>query len=65
MLLHDLKIKWASVNKKYQLGAHVTRLDTIGKIRRKEQHEEELKNLETSIEKLSRSPVFVQDGPLY
>jgi hypothetical protein len=61
-LLKDLKEKWSKVNQKYQLGAHTTRLDTIGKIRRKEQHEQELKDLETAIAKMSRSPVYIQDG---
>jgi hypothetical protein len=61
MLLTDLKTKWGLVNKKYQLGSHMVNLDTIGKIRRKEQYESELRQLEAAIEKLSRSPVFVQD----
>jgi hypothetical protein len=60
-LLDDLKVKWEAVNKKYQLGSHMVNLDTIGKIRRKEQYESELRQLELAIEKLSRSPVFVQD----
>jgi hypothetical protein len=62
MLIEDLKTKWDDVNKKYQLGSHQTALDTIGKIRRKEQFEQELKDLESAIQKLSKSPVFVQDG---
>lgn len=58
-LLHDLKVKWAQVNKTYQTLTQA--IDTIGKIRRKEQYESQLKQLETSIEKLSRPVVYVQD----
>jgi hypothetical protein len=64
-LLDDLKQKWCDVNKEYQLGAHLVNLDTLGKKRRKERHEAQLKQLEAAIEKLSRSPVFVQDEQQY
>lgn len=60
-LLSDLKDKWAVCNRQYQTMTHHVSLDTIGKIRRKEQYEAQLKQLETSIEKLSRPVVFVQD----
>merc|ERR1719446_1345314 len=53
-LLSDLKDKWALCNRQYQTMTHHVSLDTIGKIRRKEQYEAQLKQLETSIEKLSR-----------
>jgi len=61
-LLVDLKIKWQDVNEKYQGMTHLVRLDTIGKVRRKEQHENELAMLERSIEKLSKQNVFIQDS---
>lgn len=35
-------------------------LDTNGKVRRKEQYEQELSQIEKSIEKLSKPNVFVQ-----
>ena len=40
---------------------HLVRLDTIGKVRRKEEYEAELSSLEASIEKLSKANVFIQD----
>lgn len=60
-LLDDLKTKWEAVNGQYQAMTHQTRLDTIGKVRRKEEWEAELASLEKSIEKLSKPYVFVQD----
>jgi len=60
-LLVDLKKKWEAVNKQYQLITHIVTLDTIGKVRRKEQYESQLQHLERSIEKLSKKFVFVHD----
>ena len=60
-LLKNLKAKWEVVNKEYQTMTHLVTLDTIGKVRRKEEFEAELKKLEQSIEKLSKSVVMVQD----
>lgn len=60
-LLDNLKKKWESVNKVYQLQTHVVDLDTIGKVKRKEEHESLLQNLEKSIEKLSKKNIFVQE----
>lgn len=59
-LLTQLKIKWEAVNKQYQTITHMTELDTAGKVRRKEQYENELQEIEKSIEKLSKPQVFVQ-----
>ncbi len=39
----------------------MVKLDTQGKIRRKEQYENELQSLEKAIEKLSKPMVFVHD----
>jgi hypothetical protein len=59
-LLFDLKQKWSEVNSKYQRITHLVRLDTLGQIRRKEQMEGQLKQLEADIEKLSRAgPVLL------
>lgn len=60
-LLIDLKRKWETVNKQYQTITHIVNLDTIGKIRRKEEYEAQLQHLEKSIEKLSKKFVFVHD----
>lgn len=61
-LLDNLKTKWESVNKAYQGMTHAVVLDTVGKIRRKEEYESQMQNLEKSIEKLSKPYVFVQDS---
>lgn len=58
-LLGGLKAKWEAVNKEYQTCTHIVTLDTIGKVRRKEQYEMQLHQLERSIEKLSKKYVFV------
>lgn len=60
-LLDKLKTKWDSIDKKYQLATHMVNLDTIGKVRRKEEYESQLQQLEKSIEKLSKQNVFVQE----
>jgi len=59
-LLRALKGKWDSVNAKYQKMCHMVKLDTVGKIRRKEEMEKELDQIESDIKKLaSRSQVLV------
>ena len=60
-LLDGLKLKWEAVNEKYQKITHVVKLDTMSKVRRKEQYESELDDLEKAITKLSRRVVIVQD----
>jgi len=60
-MLFGLKARWEQVNKQYQTCTHIVNLDTFGKIRRKEQYETELSQLEKSIEKLSKKHVFVPD----
>ena len=60
-LLIELKQKWETVNKQYQGITHIVTLDTMGKVRRKEQYENELQQIEKSIEKLSKKHVFVHD----
>ena len=54
-LILKLKEKWASLNAKYQLGTHLVSLDTAGQVRRKEQLESALTQVEADIEKLSRA----------
>lgn len=60
-LLDNLKKKWEVVNKQYQGMTHSVVLDTIGKVRRKEDYESQLQSLEKSVEKLSKKFVFVED----
>ncbi len=61
LMLTSLKQKWEAVNKQYQTITHIVTLDTIGKIRRKEEYEQQLIQLERSIEKLSKKVVYVYD----
>lgn len=59
-LLDNLKAKWEVVNKAYQGMTHITVMDTMGKIRRKEDYENQLQQLEKAIEKMSKQYVFVE-----
>mmetsp|Transcript_12940 Transcript_12940/g.19467 ORF Transcript_12940/g.19467 Transcript_12940/m.19467 type:complete len:255 (+) Transcript_12940:91-855(+) len=59
-LIYQLKLKWNEVNTKYQKITHLVRLDTLGQLRRKEQMEAQLKQLESDIERISRAgPVLI------
>jgi hypothetical protein len=60
-LISALKDKWDDANRKYQKGTHLTELDTAGQIRRKEQMEAQMTELENDIEKLSRrGPLLIK-----
>jgi hypothetical protein len=54
-LLESLKSKWDYVNSQYQKCTHLIVLDTAGQLRRKEQYETELQQLEHDIERLQRA----------
>eukprot|EP00440_Ansanella_granifera_P023208 gb/GFBE01025203.1/.p1 GENE.gb/GFBE01025203.1/~~gb/GFBE01025203.1/.p1 ORF type:complete len:276 (+),score=94.20 gb/GFBE01025203.1/:1-828(+) len=58
-LIEGLKAKWEQVNTAYQAGTHVTKLDTMGKMKRKEKNEAELSQIEKDIEKLSKRNIHV------
>jgi len=58
-LLHACKAKWEEINSEYQLGTHMTKLDTVGKIKRKEQHEQALTQIEKDIEKIKREHIMI------
>jgi len=59
-LLKSLKAKWDSVNAKYQKMCHMVKLDTVGKVKRKESMEKELDTLEADIKRLAqRGEVYV------
>ena len=62
-LVRSLKAKWADVNKSYQQTSvlSLASLDTIGKVKRKEQYEAELAQIEKDIEKLSKTSVYVAE----
>jgi chromosome segregation ATPase len=60
-LIAALKGKWDKVNAQYQKITHLVRLDTTGQIRRKEQLENQLKNIESDIDRLERNgPVLIR-----
>merc|ERR1712232_144925 len=56
-LIQNLKAKWEAVNTEYQATTHLTKLDTIGKTKRKEGYEAELSQIEKDIEKLNRKNI--------
>eukprot|EP00442_Polarella_glacialis_P012628 CAMPEP_0115126156 /NCGR_PEP_ID=MMETSP0227-20121206/49526_1 /TAXON_ID=89957 /ORGANISM="Polarella glacialis, Strain CCMP 1383" /LENGTH=274 /DNA_ID=CAMNT_0002529777 /DNA_START=64 /DNA_END=888 /DNA_ORIENTATION=+ len=58
-LIEGLKEKWEAVNTLYQGETHIVKLDTMGKMKRKEKNEAELAQLEKDIEKLSRKNIMV------
>lgn len=58
-MICGLKAKWEQVNTDYQATTHLTKLDTIGKVKRKEKFEAELSQIEKDIEKLSRKQIMV------
>jgi hypothetical protein len=58
-LIDGLKAKWEQVNTEYQGTTHLTKLDTIGKKKRKENYEAELQQIEKDIEKLNRANIHI------
>merc|ERR1719408_176666 len=58
-LIAGLKEKWEKVNTDYQATTHLTKLDTQGKVKRKEKYEAELQQIEKDIEKLNRKNIYV------
>jgi Calmodulin-binding len=60
-LVQALKRKWEAANGKFQRMSHHVVLDTEGQVRRKEQLERELGQLESDIERLERpGAIFVR-----
>ena len=65
-LIKALKDKWDSVNREYQKITHLVLLDTAGQVRRKENFEKEMTQLENDINKLqSRGPLLVRHNRQY
>ena len=61
-LVDQLKTKWDAVNAKYQKMTHNVNLDTVGKVKRKEFMEKELKQLEADIGKLEKpQPIYIKN----
>lgn len=60
-LIEGLKSRWEQVNTEYQAGTHITKLDTIGKIKRKEKYEAELSQIEKDIERLNKRNIMIDE----
>lgn len=60
-LIASLKKKWEVVHKTYQEITHVSKIDTVGLRRKKENCEQELKQLEKDIEKLAKNKFIFVD----
>lgn len=58
-LLEGLKSNWEKVNTNYQAATHLTVLDCLGKVRRKEKYEAELAHIEKDIERLNNKNIHV------
>merc|ERR550514_672435 len=58
-LVAGLKAKWEKVNTDYQATTHITKLDTIGKLRRKEQYEATLAQVEKDMDKMNKRHIYV------
>ena len=58
-LIDALKKKWDVVHKSYQEITHISKVDSVGLKRKKEKCEEDLKQIEKDIEKLSKKYIFV------
>merc|ERR1711907_842930 len=58
-LIEGLKAKWEKVNTDYQATTHITKLANVGKVRRKEQYEALLTQIEKDIEKFHKRAVLV------
>jgi len=60
-LILQLKEKWDSVYEKYQKLTHVVKLDTVGKVKRKEQLEAQLEQIENDIQKIEKTKILIID----
>ena len=58
-LIEGLKNRWSDLNRDYQSSTHIVKLDTIGKIKRKEYFETTLTQIEKDLEKLNRKYIFI------
>merc|ERR1712194_753609 len=56
-LIEGLKSRWEQVNNEYQGMTHLTSLDTVGKMKKKEKFEAELSQIEKDIERLNKKNI--------
>eukprot|EP00811_Abedinium_folium_P005127 NODE_14722_length_1090_cov_7.134995.p1 GENE.NODE_14722_length_1090_cov_7.134995~~NODE_14722_length_1090_cov_7.134995.p1 ORF type:complete len:297 (-),score=67.49 NODE_14722_length_1090_cov_7.134995:198-1037(-) len=61
-IIEGLKAKWEQVNTKFQASTHLTKLDTCGKVRRKEMYEAELAQIEKDIQRINRKNILVDQS---
>ncbi len=62
-LIKQLEMKWDSVNSDYQMMTHLTVLDTLGRRRKKENFEKELKQIENDLNKFNaNSKIFINSN---
>lgn len=59
-LLNQMKDKWEKINFNYQQMTHHMEIDLESKLKKKENYEKEMQQLETDINKLSQTYVFVK-----
>jgi len=59
ILREGLKKKWEIVNKEYQQITHISKIDTVGLKRKKEDCEKELAQIEKDLAKLNKNFIFV------
>ncbi|ETO21508.1 Enkurin [Reticulomyxa filosa] len=59
-ILENLQKRFKEVNREFQQTTHLTQLDTLTKVRRKENYERELAQLQKDIEKMSMKHVYVR-----
>lgn len=58
-MVNCLKAKWEKINTEFQGGTHITKMDTMGKINRKQTHDAQLSSIEKDIEKLSKGNIMI------
>jgi hypothetical protein len=58
-IINSLKAKWEQINTQFQGGTHITKMDTEGKIYRKQKYEAELSSIEKDIEKMSKKNIII------
>lgn len=58
-LREGLQRKWDNVNKEYQQITHISKIDTVGLKRKKEECERELAQIEKDLAKLNKDYVFI------
>eukprot|EP00921_Rhytidocystis_pertsovi_P003160 GHVQ01005311.1.p1 GENE.GHVQ01005311.1~~GHVQ01005311.1.p1 ORF type:complete len:299 (+),score=83.30 GHVQ01005311.1:288-1184(+) len=61
-LREKLTKRWEELNREYQTTTHIIKLDTIGKIKRKEYFENSLTQIEKDLDKINKKYIFVNQN---